>query len=102
MAIANRLQNTFTIVNQTGQSLTSLRVEVCNQKFDLGSIPPNGQTSRTYNITTDSGYSVQATLKDGSRIEEIDGYVTTGYYGVRDRIVLKSNRNITVIQSTLW
>src|SRR5437763_15792053 len=74
-----RVQNSFVVENQTGQAISSARIEICDEIYDFGVIPVGGQSWQGFHIACDGGYRVLASLRDGSRIAGADGYVTTGY-----------------------
>lgn len=101
-AVGMRVQNNFVVENHTGQPIRSVRVEICDEMYNLGAIPAGGQSTQNFHIACDGGYRVLATLSDGTRIMGADGEVTTGYSGLRDRIIFGANRSVTVKQSRPW
>ena len=96
------LENTFTVVNQTGQALKSVRVVICDQSFDLGNVRPGDMAWRSFQSTGSSSYNVLATLWDGTTAQCKDGYVARGSFGVHDRIVIKGDRSVVVQSNGYW
>lgn len=101
-AVARRLENQYTVQNQTGQVLTEIQVDICNKVHTLKNVPPRAAVSVPYAITCDSNYRIRCTLPDGATITGNGGYVTTGYFGRRDQIIVKPNRKVVVIESSEW
>ena len=100
--VRTHLQNTFTVVNQTGQALRSARVDVCGQIFELGIVRPGGHAWRSFKTTRNSSYNVTATLWDGRTIQGSNGYVTLGSNGKHDRIMIKGDLTFVVRDNGIW
>jgi hypothetical protein len=80
--VKRAIENHVVIINDSGQEIAWVSVEVCGQSFDFHDIPDGGVKSPTFRATGDSGFIVTGSLADGTVFARDDGYVTSAMHGV--------------------
>ena len=74
-AVSNRVR----VLNASQQQIKDLRIKVWSQELGREEIPPGRSVGFRFRTEYgDSGLTVTARLKDGTLLEQTDGYVTGG------------------------
>lgn len=68
----------FSLVNKTKEPITRASVLICGQKIELKDIRPSGRASGSYEVKSDSHYTVEVEFLSGKKIRKETGYVTNG------------------------
>lgn len=67
---------TFTVKNETGQSIHHLRVEIYqNEPYVFENIPPGGVVSGSFTVHHEASLMIHGRLADGTEFDEPYGYV---------------------------
>lgn len=95
-ASCGKVQNRVTVVNNSGLRADRVTVTVCGQDVVFENLDADKKQSRTFSVTGDSGFSVSASLSDGTVSTNAFGYVTggAGAYGNHAEIEIAPDKSI--------
>jgi hypothetical protein len=91
-----KVQNSVTIVNNSGLKADRVTVTVCEQDVVFENLDAGKKQSRSFSVTGDSGFIVSASLADGTIATNGFGYVTggAGAYGNHAEIEIAPDKSI--------
>ena len=91
-----KVQNSVTVVNNSGLNADRVTVTVCGQDVVFEHLDAGKKQSRSFSVTGDSGFFVSASLADGTVVTNGFGYVTggAGAYGNHAEIEIASDKSI--------
>jgi uncharacterized protein (DUF2141 family) len=91
-----KVQNSVTVVNNSGQKAGRVTVTVCGQDVVFDNLESGKKQSRSFSVTGDSGFIVSAHLSDGTVATNSFGYVTggAGAYGNHAEIEIATDKSI--------
>jgi len=91
-----KVQNTVTVVNNSGLKADRVTVTVCGQDVVIENLEPGKKQSRKFSVTGDSGFFVSASLSDGTVATNSFGYVTggAGAYGNHAEVEIAPDKSI--------
>ena len=69
----------ITLINESGESIKTVRIEVCKQLIEFKTIRQGEKAKGTYKITSDSHYDILVTFASGKKLRKQLGYVTNGF-----------------------
>ncbi len=73
-----KVQNSVTVVNNSGVKADRVTVTVCGQDVVFENLGAGKKASQGFSVTGDSGFIVSASLSDGAVVTSSFGYVTGG------------------------
>ncbi len=82
----------FTLVNRADEPIARASVTICGQKIELVNIQPGESASGSYDVKSDSHYTITLEFQSGKIMREEVGYVTNG---------MDFQHEITVTSSTI-
>lgn len=82
-ALSIAKQNRLDVINQSGQTIDFVEIQVCDQTIRFDDIPPGETVTSPFQIHRDDHFVVQGQLSDGSNFTAECGYVTNGMSGSR-------------------
>jgi hypothetical protein len=89
-------RNRVVVVNESGQRVHSLVVEVCGKTIRLGDIPPGGSACAAFGTPVDeSHFELRGRLEDGTEVNDSGGYVVWEDYGRRFVIVIGPRADVS-------
>jgi hypothetical protein len=86
--------NQIVIKNKSGQTISTLLVEVSSTRLLLKNIKIDQVVQFEFLIGSDSHYKVTGKLEDGTLIKHDFGYVTHNYFHCRTVIVIRSGGQV--------
>ncbi|MBM3325148.1 MAG: hypothetical protein FJY66_05725 [Calditrichaeota bacterium] len=91
-----KVQNSVTVVNNSGVKADRVIVTVCGQDVIFENLETGKQQSRSFSVTGDSGFLVSASLSDGTVASNSFGYVTggAGSYGNHAEIEIAPDKSL--------
>ncbi len=97
VASCGKVQNTVTVINNSGMKADRVTVTVCGQDLLFLDLDAGEKQSQKFIVTSDSGFIVSATLNNGTVITHGFGYVTggAGAYGNHAEIEITPEKLIT-------
>ncbi len=98
LASCGRVENTLTVKNTSGVTAAQVTVKVCTRSYGFTNLNDGESKTGTFTVDGDSGFSVSASLSDGTTLlTNSFGYVTggAGAYGNHAEIEITKDRKIT-------
>jgi len=91
-----KVQNSVTVVNNSGVKADRVTVTVCGQDVVFESLDAGKRQTRGFSVTGDSGFIVSAAMSDGTVATNSFGYVTggAGAYGNHAEIEIAPDKSI--------
>ena len=91
-----KIQNSVTVVNNSGVKVDRITVTVCGQDVVFDNLGAGKKASQSFSVTGDSGFIVSASLSDGTVSTNSFGYVTggAGAYGNHAEIEILPDKSI--------
>ena len=71
-------QGNFTLVNKAKEPIAHASVIICGQTIELKDIQPNKSAAGSYEVKSDSHYTIQIKFQSGKKLKKETGYVTNG------------------------
>lgn len=68
----------FSLVNKSNESITHASVTICGKKIEFTNIQPGESESGSYDVKSDSHYTIEIEFQSGKKLREETGYVTNG------------------------
>lgn len=78
------------IINSASEPVRSGEIEVCNQRFNLGTIERGKSKTINYKVRSDSHYNLIVEFNSGRNLAKELGYVTSGR-DFKDILTLSDN-----------
>jgi hypothetical protein len=96
MTSCGKIQNSVTVINNSGVKADRVTVTVCGQDVVFENLGAGKKASQSFSVTGDSGFLVSASLSDGTVATNSFGYVTggAGSYGNHAEIEIAPDRSI--------
>ena len=95
----NWSRNILEIENASGKLAQLITINVCGNNYHLKDLPCGNSRRITFEVIGDSGFQVDVSFDDGSKISDNFGYVTGGAGAYNNRAKVKINSvNIEGIQ----
>jgi hypothetical protein len=88
-AVRSRVQNHVVIVNDSGQSIRIMTVQVGGATIRFEDLSAGASASAPFVIRGDDSFQVRGRLEDGTSVTGGHGYVTNGMYGEDARFVIR-------------
>lgn len=95
-ASCGKVQNKVTVVNNSALRADRVTFTVCGKDVVFENLDAGKKQSRSFSVTGDSGFSVSASLSDGTVATNSFGYVTggAGAYGNHAEIEIAPDKSI--------
>ena len=71
-------KGSFSLVNKTKEPIARASVTICGQTIELKDIQPNTSVAGSYEVKSDSHYTIKVEFQSGKRLQKETGYVTHG------------------------
>ena len=84
----SRIRNHLVIVNQSGQTIRFVTVEVGGVSNRFEDLPAGTSASAPFVIRGDDSFRVRGQLENGTLVAARAGYVTNGMYGENARFII--------------
>ena len=97
-----RFDNRFFIENRTQKTIARVQVDVCQLTYTFSNIAPGEVVWANHKVVGDSHYTVSGNLQNGTKIFGSDGYVSNGYMGMRDLLVVQPSGKVEIKQSKIF
>ena len=85
----------FSLVNKTKEPIAHASVAICGQMIELKDIQPNKSAVGSYEVKSDSHYTIQVEFESGKKLQKEIGYVTHGFDFQHEIVVTDSDIEIT-------
>ncbi|GAC1469139.1 MAG: hypothetical protein PVSMB1_17720 [Gemmatimonadaceae bacterium] len=85
----------FSLVNKAKEPITRASVAICGQTIELKDVQPNKSGAGSYEVTSDSHYTIQVEFQSGTKLKKETGYVTHGMDFQHEITVTDSDIEIT-------
>lgn len=88
-------KGSFILENGSKEPIVRALVVICDQTIELNDVQPNKSAAGSYEVTSDSHYTIQVELQSGKRLRKETGYVTHGMDFHHEITVTDSDIEIT-------
>lgn len=89
----------FSLVNRAKEPITHASVAICGQMIELKDIQPGKSAAGSYEVKSDSHYTIQVEFQSGKKLKKEIGYVTHGMDFQHEITVTDSDIEITDSQA---
>ncbi len=99
--LIRRIDNKFAVENRTSKTIARVQVDVCQLTYKFSNIAPGEIVWADHKAIGDSSYNIAGTLQDGTMFRGGGGYISNGYMGMRDVLVVHPGGSVEVNQSEI-
>ena len=87
-------RNIIEIANASGKLAQMITITVCGKQYHLESLPSGKSGRIAFEVIGDSGFQIDVSFDDGSKMSDNFGYVTggAGAYNNRAKVEIHSER----------
>ena len=68
----------FSLVNGSKEPIVHAIVTICGQTIELRNIDPGNSVTGSYDVKSDSHYTIEVEFRSGKKLRKETGYVTNG------------------------
>ncbi len=95
--ISSNNKGQFSLKNNASETISFASITICNQTIKLMNIQPGENVSGSYDVKSDSHYTIKIELQSGKSFLKEIGYVTNGMDFQHE--ILVTNSSIEIIDS---
>lgn len=84
----------FSLINKAKEPIIYASVAICGQTIELKNIQPEESKIGSYDVKTDSHYTIEVEFRSGKKLRKEVGYVTNGMDFQHEIMITSSNIEI--------
>jgi hypothetical protein len=88
------------LINKADEPIVRATVAICGQTIELKDIQPGESVSGSYDVTSDSHYTIEIEFQSGKHLRKETGYVTSGMDFQHEITVTGSDIDVTDSEAT--